>query len=464
MDNETLAVRAALKAQVADIGRALGITARPGAPASCVTTHALGVCAEKRVAADTGGPDAAPYSLANLQDPSAPPTIAKLVTLASDIPGVDPAKPVEAVLFSSTMDLHGTGSQEDSARAGAAVSFLLLQDGVELEVSGLAQPVQLTLPVRDGAELQRSCVGQPDEATLLERMMGGAPACESTLECRYWDEEEHFWSTEGCRTVVYAENEGGGLAGSGGQPSCECTHLSDFVAVKVPTNAFGDIRFGTINAASLVTTNIDCTEGGVWLTLYKDNASAPEVRSDVRIAYTEGDEVPTSWAVLNLTCRVAAAAPFTAEACTWLEAEAEYGNLTDHVALLARASGLPESMEVDRFVARLALALLYDGGHTRDVIVDVHAAIYPNPNPIPNPNPNSITIPIPNPNPNPRCMRPSTRPRSRSAACSAPCPQGDAATTRPTHTPAAAAAAAAAAAVAAAAVTAAAAAGRPRGG
>lgn len=235
VDNETLAVRTALKAQVADIGRALGITARAGAPAACVSTHALGVCAEKRVAADTGGPDAAPYSLANLQDPSAPPTIAKLVALASDIPGVDPAKPVEAVLFSSTMDLHGTGSQADRARAGAAVSFLLLQGGVELEVSGLAQPLQLTLPVRDGAELLRSCVGQPDKATLLERMLGGAPACSSTLECRYWDEEAHAWSTEGCRTVVYAEDEGGGLAGSGGQPSCECTHLSDFVAVKVPT-------------------------------------------------------------------------------------------------------------------------------------------------------------------------------------------------------------------------------------
>ena len=30
----------------------------------------------------------------------------------------------------------------------------------------------------------------------------------------------------------------------------------------------------------------------MWLTLYKDTASAPEVRSEVRIAYTEADEVP----------------------------------------------------------------------------------------------------------------------------------------------------------------------------
>ena len=118
MDNETLAVRAELKAQVADIGRALSITASAGAPATCVTTSAMGVCAEKRVAADAGGADAQPYTLANLQDPSAAPTIAKMVTAAADIPGVNPLLPVEAVLFTSTMDLHGTGSQAGSARTG----------------------------------------------------------------------------------------------------------------------------------------------------------------------------------------------------------------------------------------------------------------------------------------------------------------------------------------------------------
>ena len=115
MDNETLAVRAELKAQVADIGRALSINAPAGAPAACIATRAIGVCAEKRTAADAGGADAQPYTLANLQDPSAAPTIAKMVTVALDIPGIDPTVPVEAVLFSSTMDLHGTGSQVGSA-------------------------------------------------------------------------------------------------------------------------------------------------------------------------------------------------------------------------------------------------------------------------------------------------------------------------------------------------------------
>ena len=74
--------------------------------------------------------------------------------------------------------------------------------------------------MRDSAELHRSCVGQPDPATLLKRMVGGTPACSNSLECRYWDEAEKVWSTEGCRTVVYSQEgsaeEGVGVAGGGG--------------------------------------------------------------------------------------------------------------------------------------------------------------------------------------------------------------------------------------------------------
>ena len=57
----------------------------------------------------------------------------------------------------------------------------------------------------------------------------------SSLECRYWDEEQLAWSTEGCATVLYngTDGAGGGGAASGGFVGCECTHLSDFVAVKV---------------------------------------------------------------------------------------------------------------------------------------------------------------------------------------------------------------------------------------
>ena len=40
-------------------------------------------------------------------------------------------------------------------RMGDAVSFLLAQRGVEIPVSGLTQPVRLTVPVSDAGALMR---------------------------------------------------------------------------------------------------------------------------------------------------------------------------------------------------------------------------------------------------------------------------------------------------------------------
>ena len=100
-------------------------------------------------------------------------------------------------------------------------------------MAGLPKPFELTVPLEDGDELERSCVGQPSEASLLERMLAGRPACASTLECRYWDEEQQRWSTDGCATHVYNGTGGTGGGGGGAFVGCACSHLSDFVAVKV---------------------------------------------------------------------------------------------------------------------------------------------------------------------------------------------------------------------------------------
>ena len=62
------------------------------------------------------------------------------------------------------------------------------------------------------------------------------------------------------------------------EPLASAKHDIALAPAQVPTTAYGDLRFGTIDAASLVTTNVDCTQGGVWLTLYKENASAPQAR------------------------------------------------------------------------------------------------------------------------------------------------------------------------------------------
>ena len=66
-------------------------------------------------------------------------------------------------------------------------------------------------------------MGQPDAVSLLERLHGGGSVCEEVVECRYFNEEVEAWTTDGCFTV---ELEGGLLG-------CECSHLSDFIAIKV---------------------------------------------------------------------------------------------------------------------------------------------------------------------------------------------------------------------------------------
>ena len=161
--------------------------------------------------------------------------------------------------------------------------------------------------------------------------------CASTLECRFWDEELAEWSSEGCVTRVYKGKDGDSFVG------CETSHLSDFVAVKVPTEAYGDIRFGVIDASTLRATNVQATYGGLWLTLHKRQDEATALQSELRVAYTEADGVPVGWELLNLTCpavssasaatAAAAATDEAVEPCAWLHARAGagliFGNDTD---------------------------------------------------------------------------------------------------------------------------------------
>ena len=183
-------------------------------------------------------------------------------------------------------------------------------------------------------ELKRNCVGQPDEVTLMHRLVfDNKFPCATTLECRFWDENLAEWSNEGCATRVYNGSDGDSFVG------CETSHLTDFVAVQVPTEAYGDIHFGVIDAATLRATDVQATYGGLWLTLHKRQDGATPLQSELRVAYTEVDGVPIGWELLNLTCP--AASPAIAdlravEPCEWLHPVAGagliFGNNTDECA------------------------------------------------------------------------------------------------------------------------------------
>ena len=95
-------------AQVADIGRALGLQQQPGAPRTCLSAVALDVCAEARPADAVGGDNAEPFQLqltpadivgrrASETTELLPRIRAWMRTPAGEIPGVDATLPIEAV-------------------------------------------------------------------------------------------------------------------------------------------------------------------------------------------------------------------------------------------------------------------------------------------------------------------------------------------------------------------------------
>ena len=106
---------------------------------------------------------------------------------------------------------------------------MLHQDGNKLAVENLDKPVQISVPVSAAADLETSCAGQPSDLQLVNSMGQGTPGCLDAMECRYYDHKASAWSTEGCKTTQYNRS---GTSAIG----CSCNHLSDYVAVKVPTS------------------------------------------------------------------------------------------------------------------------------------------------------------------------------------------------------------------------------------
>ena len=53
----------------------------------------------------------------------------------------------------------------------------------------------------------------------------------------------------------------------------------------VPTDAIGNIRFGTIDASRSAVTNVEATEGSLLVSLYKTATGALETPGTLRLAY-----------------------------------------------------------------------------------------------------------------------------------------------------------------------------------
>ena len=129
----------------------------------------------------------------------------------------------------------------------------------------------------------------------MKALASHEPACAETLECRYWDEANTIWSTDGCVTKVYNGTDGGAFTG------CECSHLSEFVSITVPTDAYGDVQFGSIDVASGNLTHVRGEQGGMWLAVHKESTRLPVTTAMAYLAYA--DEARTLTLTLTLTIK-----------------------------------------------------------------------------------------------------------------------------------------------------------------
>merc|ERR1719272_2661579 len=180
----------------------------------------------------------------------------------------------------------GGGAELPSAtQAGASVSFSMYQDGQKLVVEDLDKPVQISVPVSSAADLDSSCAGQPSELELVNSMGSGKPGCLDAMECRYYDHNTSAWSTEGCTTTQYNKS---GVSAIG----CSCNHLSDFVAVKVPTSLREKLDLALIHVprspekatdppADYLMFDMSVTPGNKFVALTKDGVSAPPTKVTV---------------------------------------------------------------------------------------------------------------------------------------------------------------------------------------
>jgi len=162
---------------------------------------------------------------------------------------VDLSRPVAAILRTSAVNLHtaprsppplaraapdvstsaGTGRRRrlegdtaDNTTVSPTVTFSMLQEGRPLAIRDLSTPINISIPFRPSvpADASRSpCIGAPVDAEV-------AASCDMTVQCRFWNETEHAWSTDGCVTLLAVD----------GTIACSCDHLTEFIAFEFPTS------------------------------------------------------------------------------------------------------------------------------------------------------------------------------------------------------------------------------------
>ena len=159
---------------------------------------------------------------------------------------------------------------------------------------------------------------------------------------------------------MYNGSDGGSFTG------CECSHLSEFVSVTVPTDAYGDVQFGSIDVRSGSMTHVRGEQGGMWLSVHKNRTHVPTSFATAYLAYADATSAPDRWEIVDITCAQGPEPPTGAAGlpsgfassvfgaggggsavshCHWLRAHNHTGGLESMLSFELSASGLAEDRD-----------------------------------------------------------------------------------------------------------------------
>ena len=293
------------------------------------------------------------------------------------LPSYDDGAIVATVFWTSPANLHGIVEHSSFAYESPLVSFTLLDSaGEEIEVDGLQPPMNLVLPVPQ-VSIAQTCTGQPKDADLFDMMRGGGSSCEETIECRFWHEDEQQWSSSGCTTLQLNTT----FAGQSGIV-CSCSHLSDYVAVRVPTVAkVEEFEFASLYAAERFCMHCNCAIG-VSVQLEKTQHGAVLKMLDASVArpfWPDDPKMPTNWSATRLSI----SSPVWPSSVPWVALSSWTGNASVPMRLAMSSHGLREtgpatgagSGSYSYYSASVDVEVMTAVGVTHNISVPVNATV-----------------------------------------------------------------------------------------
>ena len=317
------------------------------APPVQLVSQNLNISLERR---DVGAATASPFACPTVNGQETLARVPRAVIGSEDEIG--------AVMWTSAGDVHGADAVVNMSLVGPATSFTLYTAQTEeLEVKDSPEPVMLSLSL--SPESKKHAVRDAE-----------------TLECRYFEEELGEWSTEGCVTV---ELDGKDNLG------CHCGHLSDFIAVKIPTKFEGAITFANLDTVSEITLHCACTSG---VRIRVNKGIEPETElTKLPVAIVDGgysawnESLPyynaEVWTFVEVFY---SGRPRRNDTITWLATNGTSGRVDMRAGqgtmnLLMDPSGLAETSLLDAYLADLIIEVLDADGETKTINISVTAAV-----------------------------------------------------------------------------------------